>query len=334
MIFRFAHPAAFLLLIPAAFLLFYYLRNLREYRRNAPVMVYSDTNLVSELGESWRVRLRLLPDLLRIVAWVVLVIALARPQSGQAQEVIRGQGIDMVLALDISGSMAALDFDPQNRLEAAKAVIGDFITGREYDRIGLVVFARDAFHHVPPTLDYNILLQLLNEVQLAPDLGLADGTAIGMGLVSSANMLRNTPAPTKVVILLTDGANNSGAVDPITAAHTLVALGMRVYTIGMGRPGLVPIPVDDQGNTRIIESDVDEPTLRSIAQIANGRYFRAADLSDLEQIYEQIDALEQSDVERQVFIRWQEQAIPLLAVGLLLLLAERILRHTVFQSIP
>ncbi len=332
MIFRFAHPAALMLLaIPLVFFMLYYLR---RWQTQPTVMLYSDTRLLEGLAVSWRVRLRYLPDILRLLAWGLLVIGLARPQSGQAQEIIRGQGIDMVLALDISGSMAALDFDPQSRLEAAKAVISDFVSGREFDRIGLVVFARDAFHHAPPTLDYNILLQLLDEVRLAPDLGLEDGTAIGMGLMSSANMLRSSNAPTRLVILLTDGANNSGGVDPITAAQDLNLLGLRIYTVGMGKTGLVPVPIDNAGNTRVIESDLDEETLQRIADIADGRYFRAVDLTDLRQIYDQIDVLERSDIERQVMVRWQEQAAQWLGASLLLLLVERVLRHTLFQSIP
>jgi Ca-activated chloride channel family protein len=331
-IFRFAHPEALLLLMLPVIIVG--LARLGYWRHIPSVMRYSDTRLVSNLPISWRARLRRTPDVLRLCAWALLVIALARPQSGQAQEIIRGQGIDMVLALDISGSMAALDFDPQNRLQAAKSVIADFITGREYDRIGLVVFARDAFHHAPPTLDYGLLLQLLDEVQLAPDIGLDDGTAIGLGLASAANMLRTNAVPTRLVILLTDGANNSGGVDPITAAQALAAVGIRVYTIGMGRPGLVPVPVDNQGNTRVIESDLDEGMLIDIAAITNGRYFRAIDLDDLEAVYDQINTLEQTDIERQVYVRWQEQAMHLLVISLAVLVTERILRYTIFQTIP
>ena len=328
MIYQFAHPAFLLLLlcVPA----YIWLMRLRR----EPVMRYSDTRLLEGLTTSWRVRLRRLPDVLRVLAWCALVVAVSRPQTGQAREIIRGQGIDMVLALDISSSMAALDFDPQSRLDAAKSVISNFVSGREFDHIGLVVFARDAFHQSPPTLDYNILLRLLDEVQLATDIGLEDGTAIGLGLASAANMLRASQAPTRIIILLTDGANNSGAVAPITAAEALSTLGLRVYTIGMGRSGLVSIPVDNSGQTQTVESDLDEATLQEIANLTDGRYFRAVDLSDLQQIYDQIDVLEQSDVERQVFVRWQEQGDLWLALGLALLIGERVLRQTVFQVIP
>lgn len=329
MIFRFAHPFALLILVlPVVFFALS-----RRWHITPAVMLYSDVRLFDRLALGWRVRLRRTPDVLRLIAWMFLVIALARPQSGRTQEIIRGQGIDIALALDISGSMAALDFDPQNRLQAAKSVIGDFIAGREFDRIGLVVFARDAFHQSPPTLDYEVLLRLLDEVQLAPDLRLDDGTAIGLGLASAANMLRASTAPSRIIILLTDGANNAGAIDPLTAAQSIVALGMRVYTIGMGETGLVPI-LDDLGNSRLIESDLDEDTLRGIAQITNGAYFRAVDLGDLQRIYDQIDVLERSEVERQSFVRWQEQGFAWLVAGFVLLVIERLLRHTIFQTIP
>jgi Ca-activated chloride channel homolog len=332
MILRFAHPAALILLaIPLVMLIWWFI-NRRRFEQ--PVMLYSDTRLLDSLPSSLRVQLRRLPDVLRTLAWILLVIGLARPQSGVSQEIIRGQGIDIVMALDISGSMSALDFAPQNRLEAAKQVIGDFISGREFDRVGLVVFARDAFHQSPPTLDYDVLLKLLNEVQMAPELALEDGTAIGMGLASAANMLRTSAATSKVIILLTDGANNAGAIDPVTAAQAVSLLGMRVYTIGMGRTGLVPVPIDEAGSTQLVESDLDEPTLQSIAATTGGLYFRAEDLAGLEEIYAQINTLERSEVERQVYVRWSEQAEPFLWTALILLIVERVLRHTVFQTIP
>lgn len=332
MILRFAHPAALLLLLVPIGALILWL--MRRQRLDLPVMLYSDTRLLEGLPQGLRVQLRHLPDVLRAVAWIVLVIGLARPQSGVSQEIIRGQGIDIVLALDISGSMAALDFSPQNRLEAAQQVIGDFISRREFDRLGLVVFARDAFHQSPPTLDYDVLHKLLDDVRMAPELGLEDGTAIGMGLASAANMLRTSTAASRVIILLTDGANNAGAIDPITAAQAVALLGMRVYTIGMGRTGLVPVPIDESGNTQLVQSDLDETTLQTIAQTTNGLYFRAEDLTGLEEIYAQIDTLERSNVERQVYVRWSEQAEPFLWAGLILLIIERGLRHTLFQTIP
>lgn len=325
MIFRFAYPAALaLVLLPLLLLLLERWRG----RLSVPSLVYSDVRLMDGLRSGWRVRYRRLPDVVRALAWVALVIALARPQAGRAQEIIRGQGIDIVMALDISGSMGTLDFDPQTRLQAAKQVIGSFVRERSFDRIGLVVFAREAFHQVPPTLDYDVLLRLLDEVQLAPDLTLDDGTAIGMGLASAGNMLRRSQATSRVVILLTDGANNAGALDPLTAARALHVFGMRVYTIAVGRAE------PNTGGDMFVRNDLDEETLQEIAALTGGVYFRATDIGVLQQVYDQINRLERSDIERQVFMRWQEQAEGWMGLALVLLLSERVLRITVFQTLP
>jgi Ca-activated chloride channel family protein len=221
--------------------------------------------------------------------------------------------------------MSSPDFQPDNRLEAAKNVLAEFIRNREFDRIGLVVFARDAFIHVPLTLDYDVLLGLIDEVRLAPQLGLLDGTAIGMGLASAGNMVRGTDTLSKVVVLLTDGANNAGAIDPITAADALSALDIKVYTVGMGKPEAV---------ASIEGSELDEDALQTIAALTGGFFFRAESTSSLQLVYEQIDGLERSPVERQLFVRWQDQVVGWLTAALLLLVGERIMRHTVFQTIP
>lgn len=335
--FRFAYP--FILVFILVPLLVYGVPALRRWRTQSAFLRYSDVRLMRGLDSGWRVRLRSVPDVLRWLAWLVLVVALARPQTGNALEVVRGQGIDIVLALDISNSMAALDFEPQNRLEAAKTVIADFIAGREFDRIGLVIFARNAFQQAPLTLDYDVLLELLDDVRLVEDiLGpdgsqlILDGTAIGLGIASAANMLRDSDAASQVIVLLTDGANNA-ALDPVQAATAAGAFDIRIYTIGMGRTGLVNIP-DRDGTIIAFQSDLDEVTLQAIAASANGQYFRAQDLIDLQQIYDQIDVLERSEVERIAVTRWQDQAWGLLWTGLLLLVAERLLRRTVFQSVP
>jgi Ca-activated chloride channel family protein len=268
---------------------------------------------------------------------MLLVLALARPQTGSAREVIQGQGIDIVLALDISSSMAATDFVP-NRLAAAKGVIADFIAERDFDRIGLVVFARSAYHQAPPTLDYDVLLTLLEQVSLVTDLREVegrslDGTAVGLGLASSANMLRGEEqAPSQVIVLLTDGDNNAG-LDPLQAAEAAAALGIRIYTIGMGRTGRVEIP-DQEGNLVPIESNLDEETLREIAQTADGLYFRAEDENALQAIYDQIDTFERSDAERVIYVRWRDLAFPWMLVALGLMVGDRVLRHTVFQVVP
>jgi Ca-activated chloride channel homolog len=330
--FRFAYPGVFLLLlIPIALKILAYRRG---WKALSPVLMYSDLRLIYGLPIGWRVRFRHIPDILRGATWLILVIALSRPQGGQSQQMIRGQGIDIVLVLDISGSMSALDFAPQNRLEAAKRVIRNFISGRSFDPIGLVVFSQDAFQQVPPTLDYNTLLRSLDKVRLAPVYGLDDGTAIGLGIASAGNMLRTSSATSKIIILLTDGANNAGGIGPVTAAEAVAAFDIRVYTIGVGKTGLIPIPVDNVGHTQFVESDLDEPTLQIIAQVSRGQYFRAQDLIDLQSVYSQIDQLERSDVQREVLVRWQEQAGLFLWLGFATLTFERFLRQTVFQTIP
>jgi Ca-activated chloride channel homolog len=336
--FRFAYPLLLLVLL-LPFVIYYQPRLRRLRPPTNAALRYSDVRLMRGLPAGWRVRVRWLPDGLRWGAWMLLVIALARPQSGQAQEIVRGSGLDIVLVLDISNSMAALDFAPQNRLETAKAVIGDFIAGRQFDRIGLVVFARDSYHQAPLTLDYDVLRQLLSDVQLVADVqtpdgstALLDGTAIGLGIASAANMLRQSSAPSQLIILLTDGDNNAG-LDPIEAATAAAALDMRVYTVGIGRTGLVEIP-DENGNLVTFESQLDEATLQAIAEAGNGRYFRAEDRASLEAVYQEINMLERSQVERRILVRWNDQAPWLLLAAFMLLLSERFLRRTVFQTLP
>ncbi|MCU0511884.1 MAG: VWA domain-containing protein [Anaerolineae bacterium] len=316
--FRFAFPLAFLLLLPAAFVL---VRQWQGRWRAAPaVLRYSDTRLLRGLSAGSRLRLRRLPDALRLLAWLCLVVALARPQAGAAREILRGQGIDMVLAVDISDSMGTGDFAPYTRLDAAKQVLDAFIAGRSYDRIGLVVFAEAALYRAPPTLDYPLLRRILGDIAYASSIGLSNRTAIGVGLAAAASMLRESTAPSRVIIVLTDGANNAGLIDPLSAAQAAHALGIRVYTIGMGAPGPA--------------SDLDEDALRAVALAADGRYFNALQWQDLQTIYAEIDRLERSGVERLVTVRWQEQAAPWLLAALALLLLERGLRRTLFQTIP
>ncbi|MDQ7026084.1 MAG: VWA domain-containing protein [Anaerolineae bacterium] len=318
--FRFAFIPALLLLIPAAIFLFRWWRGLSQSA--PPVMRYSDTRLLSGLPAGLRVRLRRLPDVLRLLTWILLVLALARPQSGSGEERIVGQGIDIVMVMDISDSMAESDFNGLTRFDAAKDVIRDFIDGREFDRIGLVVFAEDAYYQAPPTLDYNILKLSLQNVPLAGEVGLSNRTAIGLGLASSVNMLRSSEADSQVIILLTDGANNAGEIDPISAARIAATFGYRVYTIGMGT------------NEVAAENSLDEDTLREIADITDGRFYNALSLADLQNIYDQIDRIERSPIQRQLNIRWQDRAAIVLVFALILLLLERTLRHTLFQTIP
>jgi Ca-activated chloride channel family protein len=328
---HFAYPWFLLLLIllpPLALWL---------WRREKPATVqYSDVDLVRDLPRSWRVQLRWLPTGLRLLVLALLIVGVARPQASRDRQIIRGKGVDIVLAIDMSGSMAALDFEPKNRLEATKQVILNFISERKYDRIGLVVFASEAFSQCPPTFDYDALRQLLSEVKLASDLGLESNTAIGMGIAQATAMLQKSDAESRVVILLTDGVNNTGQIDPITAAQAAKALGIKVYTIGMGKPGMVPVPVDTLfgQRTQMMESELDEETLKSIAEMTGALYFRATDTQGLQQIYEQINQLEKSEVEVQIFTRYKELAAWVLIPALGLLLLEFALRHTLFRTLP
>jgi Ca-activated chloride channel family protein len=280
--------------------------------------------------------LKKFPDILRYLALVLLIIAVARPQTSRSQEIIRGKGVDIVLALDISGSMAALDFKPDNRLEAAKQVIYEFTLERKYDRIGIVVFAREAFSQSPPTFDYEVLHHLLSSVELAPVLGVEDGTAVGMGIAQAATMLQESNAKSRVIILLTDGVNNAGLIDPVTAAQAAAALEIKIYTIGMGKPGQVPFPVDTifGRRTQLIESEIDEDTLREIADKTGGLYYRATDTDGLRKIYAEINEMEKSDVEVQLYTRYRELAGWFIIPAFCLLLTEFVLRRTFLRVLP
>lgn len=322
---RFAQPLA--ALVPICISIWWWLRTHRQTDQSTTLR-FSDIRLLEGLPTSWKLRFRWVPDVCRYGAWVCLVVALARPQFGQGQEILRGQGVDIVLAFDISGSMDETDYAPQNRLEAAKATMLTFIQSREFDRLGLVVFAQEAFQLIPPTLDYITLERALSNTQIATVIGLPDGTAIGQGIASAANMLRSSAAASKVIILLTDGANNAGDIGPLTAAQAVAALGIRVYTVGMVASPDASASLDTPSNT------VDEEVLRLVATITQGQYFPAYDLADLQAIYTRIDSLERSDVERQVVFRWQEQFTIFAGAALILLLLERGLRVTLFQVIP
>ncbi len=333
--FEFAYPWM-LLLLTALPILWLVLRN-RRGPANYATLRYSDIGAVAGQPKSLRQRLRWLPSFLRTLVLVAMILGMARPQWVQAQEIVSGEGVDIALALDISGSMAALDFEPQNRLEAAKSVIGDFIDERDHDRIGLVIFAANAFHQSPPTVDHRVLKRLLDETKLAPELNIEDGTAIGMGLANAANMLKSSDASSRIVILITDGVNNAGQIDPATAAAAAKALGIRVYTIGMGRPGPVPVRVPDlYGNNMVLmqESALDLESLQRIADTTGGKFFRADNPESLRAIYDEIDQLEKSKYEVETFTESRELAGMVMAPALVLLLLELILRQGWLRTLP
>ena len=250
------------------------------------------------------------------------------------------EGIDIVLALDISGSMGAEDYKPRNRLYVAKTVISDFIQERTNDRIGMVVFAGRSFTQCPLTLDYDVLLGLLDQVEI----GLTeDGTAIGMGIANSVNRLRQSSAESKVVILLTDGVNNTGAIDPVTAAKAAKALGIKIYSIGIGKEEGAPIPVDDPvlGRTyarnrdgSLALTEIDEETLQQVARITGGFYFKATDAEMLSHIYQRIDALERTEMKVIAYSRYTELFGYFLFPAVFLVMAEILLAHTRFRKLP
>lgn len=291
-------------------------------------------------GPTWAERARRVLPVLRLLALGLLVVAFARPQHVEKEEEIRTEGIDIMLCLDISGSMQAEDFKPRNRLHVAKSVVADFLNLARNDRIGLVVFAGQAFTQCPLTLDYDVLRGLLERVEIGM---IEDGTAIGTALANAVNRLKDSEAKSKVVILLTDGENNSGQIDPVTAAKVAEAIGVRVYTIGVGKKGGAPIPVQHPVYGKIYARNpdgsllltrIDEESLTSIADITGGQYFRATDAEALAKIYAQILELERTKFQVKQFERANEHfrwaAVPALA----LLLLELGLAYTRLRVLP
>jgi Ca-activated chloride channel family protein len=279
-------------------------------------------------------RLRHLPLALRLIAVTLLVVALARPQSGERFEETDSLGLDIALVLDVSTSMKTMDFQPHHRLHVAKQVLENFIKGRRHDRISLVLFAGRSYTQCPPTLDYDVLTTLLRQVDFGR---VQDGTAIGTGLMNGANRLRGTGAQGKVIILLTDGVNNSGEVSPVTAAQAAAALGIKVYTIGVGKDGEHPIEVDDPVYGRQVvrvKTEIDEAMLQNIANVTGGKYYRAQNPKALEAIYQEIDALEKVEIKTSRYTRYSELFMPLAMIALALMLLEAVLAHTRFRRAP
>jgi Ca-activated chloride channel homolog len=289
----------------------------RHHRRvGAGALTYS--RLPEGAGGGWRLHL---PFYLRLLALVLLVVALSRPRLGYAWEESLTEGIDIQVALDVSGSMAAEDFQPRNRLEVAKEVVKGFVAGRTGDRIGLVVFSGAALTRAPLTTDTRMLAFLIDTVEIGTP---SRGTAIGVALATAANRLRESDAETKVIVLVTDGVSNAGEIDPRDAAALCSGLGIRVYTIGVGTDGRVPVPVDarDPVTGRMVtrwrtrQVPIDERLMRAIAERTGGRYYRATDREALAWVFATIDELERTEIEVKRFVRYREAFQPLAWTGL------------------
>jgi Ca-activated chloride channel family protein len=280
---------------------------------------------------SWLPKFRHAGIVLRCLALAALIVALARPQSSLSWQNTSTEGIDIVIASDISGSMLAEDFKP-NRLEAGKQIAIDFIKGRPDDRIGLVIFSGESFTQCPLTIDHDVLINLYQDIKNGM---IEDGTAIGMGLATAVNRLKDSPAKSKVVILLTDGVNNMGSIPPITAAEIAKQFGIRVYTVGLGTHGYAPYPMQTQFGDIVYQRmpvDIDEPTLTKIAQITGGQYFRATNNETLKAIYGKIDQMEKAKIDVTQYRKKTEMFLPFAAIALLLLLLEFVLKNTLFKG--
>lgn len=326
---KFANPELFYLLglIPL-FIIWYIFRN----KKQDPDLKFSFAGTLKYFKPTIKQRLRHLNFILRLLAFGFIIVAIARPQSSSTKETIKTEGIDIVLALDVSTSMLAEDFKP-NRLEAAKETAIEFIGKRQNDRIGLVVFAGESFTQCPVTIDHDILINLMSDIKSGM---IEDGTAIGMGLATSVTRLQNSKAKSKIVILLTDGKNNRGFVAPLTAAEIAEEFDIKVYTIGVGTKGKAPYPVQTPFGTRYqnIDVDIDEDLLTDLAEATNGKYFRATDNKGLSEIYSEIDQLEKTEIDVSSFTRYSEEFEPFLIAALMLISLELLLRYTVFRTYP
>ena len=323
----------FLLLLLIPYILWY----LMYRKKTEPTMRMSDTKAYRFAPRSWKVTLMPLQLILRIAVFVLLIIILARPQTRNSWNNKSVEGIDIMLAMDVSGSMLAEDLRP-NRIEAAKDVAAEFIAGRPNDNIGLTIFAGEAFTQCPMTTDHASLLNLLQGVRtdIATSGLIEDGTAIGMGLANAVSRLKDSKAKSKVVILLTDGSNSRGDISPMTAAEIAKSLGIRVYTIGVGTNKVAPYPMVVAGGVQYVNIpvEIDSKTLSEIAAATDGDFYRATNNRELQNIYKEIDKLEKSKLSVKTYSKKYDAYQPFAMVAILLLLLEILLRITVFRKLP
>jgi Ca-activated chloride channel family protein len=307
---------------------------LRFRRVKSATIKYSDIKIVKRAARTNRQRFRFLLTILRVGALILLIVAFARPRSGTEYQEVTSEGIDIMMCLDVSSSMQAEDFKPHNRLYVAKEEMKKFVNRRVNDRIGLVVFARYSYTQCPVTTDYGVLLNFIDKV----DFGLVeDGTAIGMAIANSVNRLRESQSKSKVIILLTDGDNNAGEIDPLTAANLAAAFDIKIYTIGAGKPGNAMFPYQDPifGKRYVYQpTKIDEKSLEEIAERTGGKFFRARSGEELEQIYESIDTLEKTEIEIASHVQYKELFQYFTYFGLAFLMLEMILANSYFRKLP
>lgn len=323
----------FLLLLLIPYIVWYLLKR----KNTEPTLQMSDTFAYQFAHKSWRIRMMHLPFILRLIAFVMVVIVLARPQTTNSWKNTHTEGIDIMLAMDVSTSMLAQDLQP-NRIEAAKQVASEFISGRPNDNIGLTIFAGEAFTQCPMTTDHAALLNLFQGVRtdIAQRGLIDDGTAIGMGLANAVSRLKDSKAKSKVVILLTDGSNNMGDISPMTAAEIAKSLGIRVYTIGVGTNGMAPYPMPVGGTIQMVKVpvEIDTRTLSGIASTTDGNFYRATNTSELHKIYKDIDQLEKTKFNVKKFSKRYEGYQIFAAIAILSLLLEILLRITILKRLP
>lgn len=326
----FANPTYLYLLLLLIPMIGWYIWKL--CKSQASLQVSSSEAFDAPGATSWKVYLRHVPFILRMAAVAVLIIILARPQSTNSWQNTSTEGIDIVLAMDISSSMLAQDLKP-NRLEASKDVAASFINGRPNDNIGLVVFAAESFTQCPLTTDHTVLLNLFKDIQ--PGI-IQDGTAIGLGLANAVSRIKDSQARSKVIILLTDGVNNAGEIAPVTAAEIAKTFGIRVYSIGVGTQGKAPYPFQTAFGVQYhdIDVEIDEPTLKQVAATTGGQYFRATDNASLKEIYSEIDKMEKTKISVQQYSKKQEEYKNWALLLFALLLVEILLRNTLLRNIP
>lgn len=328
---HFANPWAFLAFALLPLLIW---RHIRRSRAGEGSLQFASTLALEGVRPPWTVKFRQVLFAAKMLALALAVFALARPQRGTEEEVIQTEGVDIVVALDASGSMAAEDFEPRNRLFVAKLVARKFVEGLKHDRVGLVVFAGKAFTRCPLTLDYGVLINVLENTEIG---SIEDGTAIGNALATCLNRLRESKAKSKVVILVTDGVNNRGEVQPLDAAKIAQALGVKIYAVGIGSQGTARFPVNDPNYGRVyvnMQVEIDEASLRRIAETTGGLYYRSTDRPSLEKIFEDIGRLEKTKIATKTYTHYDERFPSYLFPAGMLLLAVTLAGFTRFGKVP